>query len=71
MYEFKMSLFENKNQEGLLLTVWNYNIAIKASGALTENSKLQYLGTLLRGEALRKFETVYVHPGSTTMKYIN
>ena len=34
----------------------NFNITLAASGTLEDGAKIQYLRTLVRGEALRKFD---------------
>ena len=53
LYEFKMALFGNGNPEELLLLVRNFQITLEESVALAVSVKIQYLCTLLRGEALR------------------
>ena len=56
MYEFKMPLFDNKEPEEFLLFMWNLNMTLGASGTIKANVKLQYLRTLLCGEALPQFD---------------
>ena len=58
MYEFKMALFDNVEPEEFVLFVWNFNMEIKSSGTINDNTKLQYLRTLLHGESLFQFETL-------------
>ena len=56
-YKFKMSLFKNVKPEELSLFVRNFNITLAASGALEAGAKIQYLRTIVRGEALRQFDS--------------
>ena len=44
---------------------------LNASGALTYNAKLQYLRTLLRGEALRQFDNLCSQVGIMAMAHFN
>ena len=37
----------------------NFNMTLAASGTLETGKNVQYLHTLVRGEALRQFELVY------------
>ena len=54
-----MDLFDNFNQEEFLLFVRNFNMNLAASGTLVTGAKTQYLCTLVRGEALIKFDLLY------------
>ena len=65
-YEFKMVLFDNGDPEELFLFIRNFNNTLKASGTLLDGAKIQYLCTLLCGEALQKFDTFYAEVGSMT-----
>ena len=56
LYEFSMSLFDNENPEEFLLFVRNFNMALAASGSLETGTKIQYLCTLVRVEALHQFD---------------
>ena len=56
LYNFKMDLFENGNPEEFLLFVKNFNTTIALSGTLVTGAKNRYLRTLVRGEALHKFD---------------
>ena len=58
LYEFKMSLFENVEPEEFLLVVRKFNMTFGASGMLEAGAKIQYLGTLFRGESLRQFDSL-------------
>ena len=46
-------------------------MTLNASGALTYNAKLQYLRTLLRGEALRQFDNLCSQVGIMAMAHFN
>ena len=45
--------------------VCNFNMTLSASGTLGADLKFQYLRTLVRGEALRQFESLYSDVEST------
>ena len=66
-----MALFENSNPEELLLFVINFKTTIENLGILTASVKLQYLCTLLCGEALRQFDTFCNHLGSTNTAHVS
>ena len=71
MYEFKMTFFDNREPEELLLIVWNFNMTLKVSGILGANKKLQYLRTILRGKALQKLKFLCLHIVSMTVTNLN
>ena len=71
MYEFKMALFKNGNPEEFLPFVKNLKMTNERSGMLAAKAKLWYLRTILCGKVLRKFETLCLQIGSTTMMYLN
>ena len=48
----------------------NFKMMPEALGKLAANSKLQYICTLLRGEALRQFYTLCYQVGSTTTTHL-
>ena len=54
--EFNISLFYHVNQEEFMLFVLNYNMTLAATGMLEMDAKIQYLRTLVHGEALSQFE---------------
>ena len=58
LYEFKMSLFEKGEPEEFLLLVRNFNMTLVESGMLEVGAKYQYLGNLVRVEALRQFDSL-------------
>ena len=58
LYEFKMYLFDNNELEEFLLFVRYFNTALAALGMLEAGSKYQYLCTIVRGEALRQFDSL-------------
>ena len=55
LYEFKMSLFDHGNLEEFLLFISNFKMTLAATGKLEIDTKIQYLRTLVHGEALRQF----------------
>ena len=57
-YEFKMALSNNGEPEEFLLFIRNSNMNLKMPGALNAGAKIQYLCTLVRGEALHQFGTL-------------
>ena len=65
LYEFKMYLFENGDLEEFFLFVRNFNMTLAASGALEADAEFQYLRTLVRGGALRQFESLSDNVEST------
>ena len=54
--ELNRSLLYHCEQEEFLLLVRNFNMTLAATGMLEMDSKIQYLCTLVHGEALRQFE---------------
>ena len=54
-----MFLFDNGEPEEFLLFVINFNMNLAASGTLEGDVKFQYLRTLVQGEALRHFDSLY------------
>ena len=58
LYEFKMSLFNNGNPEEFLLFVNNFNTTLGSSRTLQAGVNIQYLHTLVSGEALQHFDTL-------------
>ena len=65
LYEFKISLVDNGETEEFLLFVRNFNMTLAASGTLEAGTKTQHLCTLVRGEALLKFESLSADVEST------
>ena len=51
-----MSLFDHGNREEFLLFILNFNITLATTGTLDMDAQIQYLLTLVRGEAFRQFE---------------
>ena len=47
-----MVLFDNGDTEEFLLFVRNFNVNLAASGTLATGANIQYLRTLVRGEAI-------------------
>ena len=67
----KMALFDNGEPEEFLLFIQNFQITIEVKGMLTTCAKIQYLCTLLCGEALRKLDTLSLEVGSMTIANLN
>ena len=49
LYDFKMTLFNNSDQEEFLLFVRNFNMTLVASVMLETKNKVQYICTLVHG----------------------
>ena len=56
LYEFKMSLFDHGDLEDFLLFIRNFNMNLVETGTLDMDTKIQYICTQVRGEALRNFD---------------
>ena len=68
-----MSLFENGKQEEFLLFMRNFNMNLAASGKMETGKNIKYLRTLVRGEALRQFDSLSADVKSmekVNMRYI-
>ena len=61
LYEFKMYLFENGNPEQFMLFVCNFNTTLAVTGILGTDANIQYLCTIVRWEALLKFDLLSAH----------
>ena len=73
LYEFKMTLIENGDPEGVLLFFRNFNMTLAAWEVLATDAKVNYMCDLFCGEALLRFELLYVDVEGTnplTMKNI-
>ena len=66
LYGFKMSLFDNLNTGEFLLFVSNFSMNLEASGNLVASTNIQYLLTLIIGEALHQYDMFPAKVGSTT-----
>ena len=67
-YEFKIALSDNDEPEDFLLFVCNFNMTLEASGTLKDGIEVQYLHTLVHGEALSQFDALYFEvEGSTPL----
>ena len=60
-----MSLFGNGKQEEFLLFMRNFNMNLAASGTMETGAKIKYLRMLVRGEALRQFDSLSADVEST------
>ena len=54
-----MSLFDFGKPEEFLLFIRNFNMTLETIKTLYMEPKIQYLCTLVRGEALRQFDLLY------------
>ena len=63
-----MALFDNGDPDEFLLFISNSNMTIKALEEIFEGSKIQYLCTMVRGEALRQCDMLSSELGSTTSR---
>ena len=61
-----MALFDNGELGDFLWFIRNSNMTLEAPGTLRSGANIQYLCTLLRGEALRQFDILSSEVGSTT-----
>ena len=60
-YELMMFLFDHSEPEEFLLFVQNFHMTLVASGMLEPEAKVQYICTLVCGEALCQFDFVSAH----------
>ena len=73
LYEFNMSLFDNGEPEEFLLFVRNFDMTLAVSGPLETGAEIQYLFTLVCGEALHQIDLFSSDMESTnplTVEYI-
>ena len=54
-----MSLFDNNEMEAFLLFVCNFNMKLAATVTQDTDAKVQYLCTIVCGEALNQFDLLY------------
>ena len=54
LHKFKISLFNHGNPKDFLLFMRNFNMILAATGTLEIDANIQYLFTLVRGEALHQ-----------------
>ena len=59
LYESKMALFYNGDQEDFLFA-HNFKMTLEASGMLQDAAKIPYLCKLVHGEALHQFDMLCV-----------
>ena len=65
LYESKMALFYNGDQEDLLFA-HNFKMTLEASETLHDAAKIQYLCTPVHTEALRQFDMLSADSESIT-----
>ena len=70
-YEFKMYFFDKGEPEEFLLFVRNFQMIIEYSGIIAARTNIQYLFTLLHGEALCQFNTLCNQVGITNTTNLN
>ena len=56
LYDFRISLFENGEREEFLLFLSNFNTNLTSSGRMDTGVNIQYLRTLVHGEAFHHFD---------------
>ena len=66
LYECKMHLFDNDDPEEFFLLIKNFNRTLEASGTILDGTKIQYIFTLVRGEALCQIDMLSAEVGSMT-----
>ena len=71
MFGSKISLFYNGEPKEFLLFVKTIIMKLDDSGMFVANAKVQYLCTILSGEALWWFNTLFGQLGSTTITHLN
>ena len=62
----KMALFDNGKPDAFLLFIQNFNMTIESSGMLRAGEKIQYIHTLVRGEALHQLDMLYAEVESAS-----
>ena len=65
LYEFKLVLSQYVEPAEFLLFICNFNMTHAASGTLGGDAKVPYICTLVHGEALRHFDTMYANMEGT------
>ena len=65
-----MSLFDSGEKKNLV-THAKTSVMPGASGRIATNVKLQYLCTIINGEALHQFDTFCAQFGNTIMAHLN
>ena len=65
LYDFRMSLFEHGDTEEFLLFVPNFQMTLEATGTLETEANVQYLRTLVHGEALHQFDLLSIDVENT------
>ena len=73
IYEFRMYLFDNGDPEEFLFLISYFNMTLTESGMLKMGANIQYLFTLVHGDALHQFDLLSDDVESTetlTVDYI-
>ena len=66
-----MNLFDNGDPCELLLFISNYKMTLEYPGMLTSNVNIQYLCTILCGEALCEYGNLCIQVGNTMVMNLN
>ena len=70
-YNINMNTFDDGQPEEFLSLLRNYNIATNGTGTTTPSSWINYLRTMLCGQALREFDKIQSQYGGATNNYLN
>ena len=65
-YELKVQTFENGKPEEFLQMTKDFKNATDGTGTTSATGRIQFLRTMLRGEALREFDVISSQVGITT-----
>ena len=60
-----MSLFDHGEPEEFLLFIYNFNMTLIETGPLEMDAKIQYLCTLVLGEAFHHFDLLFADVENT------
>ena len=70
LYELKIVLFDKSESEEFLLFIKNFQMTLKSSVILIDDRNIQYICTLVRGEALHHIDTLSSEVGSTNSEHL-
>ena len=70
-YKLKMTTFENEQPEDFLMLMNNFKTAIEGTGTISVAGRINYLHTMLRGEALKEFDKFVSQNNGTTNAHLN
>ena len=69
-YKLKIATFENVKLEAFLALTKNFKTAIDGAGTISAAGKINYLRTLLCGDALQEFDKLEIHNTVTKNKHL-